>query len=89
MLPDTDDNLAYQGFTFLLCLLLLPVGFCFFFRGPFSAERLLPRFGTAGRPLSYRVLGGEQLWVSRVYSPARRLKLGIWSFPITLPNSAT
>lgn len=56
MLPDTDNNLAYQGFTFLLCLLLLPVGFCFFFRGPFSAKRLLPRFGTAGRPLSYRVL---------------------------------
>ncbi len=56
MLPDTDNNLAYQGFTFLLCLLLVPGGFCFFFRGPFSAERVLPRFGTAGRPLSYRVL---------------------------------
>ncbi len=53
--PDSDNNAAYQGLSFLLLLLI--VAFCssFFFRGHFLAERLLPRFGTVGAPLVYTV----------------------------------
>jgi hypothetical protein len=52
---DTDNMVAYQGFALLLCLVLVSVPFVFFFRMRFSAERLLPRFGTAGTPFQYRV----------------------------------
>lgn len=55
MCPDTDNNVAYQGFAVLLCLLLLAYGFSWVFRARFSAMRLLPRFGTAGSPLNYTV----------------------------------
>lgn len=53
---DTDNTVAYQAFAVLLCLLLVSAPFLFFFRARFSAARLLPRFGTAGTPLSYRVV---------------------------------
>jgi uncharacterized protein (DUF58 family) len=56
MVPDTDNNLAYQAFTFLLVLLLISWCFCFFFKAQVAVERLLPRFGTAGSPLSYMLL---------------------------------
>jgi uncharacterized protein (DUF58 family) len=52
---DTDNTVAYQAFTLLLFLLLLALPFCFFFQVRFSAARLLPRLGTAGCPLQYRV----------------------------------
>jgi hypothetical protein len=53
--PDTDNNVAYQGFTFLLLLLILAFCSSFFFRARFSAIRGLPRFGTVGAPLTYTV----------------------------------
>jgi uncharacterized protein (DUF58 family) len=53
---DTDNTVAYQAFPLLLSLLLVAVPFSFFFKARFSATRLLPRFGTAGRPFSYCVV---------------------------------
>jgi uncharacterized protein (DUF58 family) len=53
--PDSDNNVAYQGFTFLLLLLVLAFCASFFFRAKFSVSRQLPRFGTVGAPLSYTV----------------------------------
>jgi uncharacterized protein (DUF58 family) len=53
--PDTENNVAYQAFTLLTCLLLVAFVFSWFFRARFSATRLLPRFGTVGAPLSYSV----------------------------------
>jgi uncharacterized protein (DUF58 family) len=53
--PDTDNNVAYQGFTFLLLLLILAFCSSFFFRARFAASRALPRFGTVGAPLIYTV----------------------------------
>src|SRR6516165_10743961 len=53
--PDTDNNVAYQGFTFLLVLLILAFCSSFFFRARFTATRGLPRFGTVVAPLSYTV----------------------------------
>ncbi|HWI57007.1 MAG TPA: DUF58 domain-containing protein, partial [Bacillota bacterium] len=52
---DTDNNVAYQGFTVLFFLLLVAAGFSISFRARFSARRLLPRFGTVGCPLNYSV----------------------------------
>jgi uncharacterized protein (DUF58 family) len=54
--PDTDNNVAYQGFTLLLALVVLAVAFSWFFRGRFSATRTLPQFGTAGIPFRYTVM---------------------------------
>jgi len=54
--PDTDNNLTYQALPLLLVLLVTAVGLSRLFKAPFSASRVLPRFGTAGCPLSYEVL---------------------------------
>ena len=53
--PDTENNVAYQAFTMLVCLLAVSVAFTWSFRARFSAHRLLPRFATVGSPLTYRV----------------------------------
>jgi uncharacterized protein (DUF58 family) len=53
--PDTENNVAYQALTLLFALLVLGVIFSWFFRARFSADRTLPRFGTAGQPFRYRV----------------------------------
>lgn len=56
MAPDTDSNVAYQGFTVLFFLLILGSLFAGWFRFRYAAERVLPRFGTPGTPLQYTVL---------------------------------
>jgi hypothetical protein len=56
MSMDTENMVAYQGFSLLLVLLLMAVVFSRFFRMKFSVVRLLPRFGTVGRPFTYRAL---------------------------------
>ncbi|HLH56052.1 MAG TPA: DUF58 domain-containing protein [Verrucomicrobiae bacterium] len=52
---DSDNNVIYQGFTFLLLLLVLALCSSLFFRARFSAIRHLPRFGTVGAPLAYSI----------------------------------
>jgi len=53
--PDTENNVAYQAFALLVSFLFVSVAFTWTFRAHFSAHRLLPRFGTVGTPLSYRI----------------------------------
>jgi uncharacterized protein (DUF58 family) len=53
---DTNQTMAYQAFTFCLALLLLSAASGLAFRGRFAARRVLPRFGTAGEPLGYRII---------------------------------
>ena len=53
---DIENTVTYQTFALLLAILLLSFSSSRFFRGRFSATRALPRFGTAGQPLHYRVL---------------------------------
>jgi uncharacterized protein (DUF58 family) len=53
---DVENTVIYQTFTLLAGLLLSAAIFSWFFRGKFSIARSLPRFGTAGEPLRYRVL---------------------------------
>jgi uncharacterized protein (DUF58 family) len=53
---DTAQTVAYQIFTFLLFLFIGSLVWGFFFRARFSAERRLPRFGTVGERLHYRVI---------------------------------
>ena len=53
---DTNRTLAYQAFAFLAGLLAIALAASLFFRARFAVERRLPRFGTAGEPLPYRVV---------------------------------
>ena len=52
---DTENTVAYQAFTLLWFLVFVAVAFSCRFKLRFSAVRSLPRFGTAGRPFTYRV----------------------------------
>ena len=53
---DTNQTVAYQAFTFLLAVLVLALAAGFGFRLRFAARRVLPRFATAGQPVTYRVV---------------------------------
>jgi uncharacterized protein (DUF58 family) len=53
---DIENTVTYQAFALLLAFLVLAFACSRFFNAKFSAERFLPRFGTAGLPLHYRVL---------------------------------
>ncbi len=52
---DTENSVAYQAFTLTLGLLLVGFLGSLRFKLRFAAERALPRFGTVGQPLRYRV----------------------------------
>ncbi len=52
---DTESSVGYQAFTLLLALLLVAVLSGFRFKARFTVERLLPRFGTVGQTLNYRI----------------------------------
>lgn len=52
---DIENTVTYQSFALLFAFLVFAFLSSFFFRGKFSASRSLPRFGTAGQPLYYRV----------------------------------
>jgi len=52
---DIENTITYQVFALALTLLIFGFVGSRFFRGKFSATRSLPRFGTAGQPLHYRV----------------------------------
>jgi uncharacterized protein (DUF58 family) len=54
--PDTDHNQTYQALPLLFVLLVVAVCWSWRFKAPFSASRLLARFGTVGCPLGYVVL---------------------------------
>ncbi len=54
--PDTDNNVTYQALPLLLFLLAVAVCLSRLSRVRFSASRVLPRFGTAGCPLEYRIV---------------------------------
>ena len=53
--PDTDNNVSYQALPLLLFLLVASYCWSRMFKSPFSATRLLPKFGTVGFPLNYHV----------------------------------
>ncbi len=53
---DIENTESYQSFVLLLALLLFAFACSFRFSGKFSATRILPRVGTAGQPLPYRVV---------------------------------
>jgi uncharacterized protein (DUF58 family) len=53
---DTENTVIYQALPILLFMFVSAAAFSWFFRARFSATRLLPRFGTVGRPFYYRVM---------------------------------
>jgi len=60
---DVQNNVLYEAFSVLLSLLMLAFGLSRFWRARFAAKRHLPRLGSVGHPLYYRVeiknLGGK------------------------------
>lgn len=56
MSADISQSVSYQALALILTLLVASFVSCQFFRVRFQAERLLPRFGSVGSPLHYRVL---------------------------------
>lgn len=57
---DTENNVAYQMLCLLLGLLLVALAFGWWFRWRFDVTRVLPRFGSVGVPLNYRVTISNQ-----------------------------
>ena len=53
---DIENTVTYQAFALLLALLLFSFFFSFRFSGKFSATRRLPRIGTAGQPMFYKIV---------------------------------
>ena len=54
--PDTDNNVIYQVLPLLLFLLVVAVGWSRSLSVRFAVTRLLPKLGTAGCPLDYRIV---------------------------------
>ena len=52
---DTRRTVIYQAFAFLFVLLLISYLWGLFFRLRVTISRIMPRFGTAGEPLEYRI----------------------------------
>ena len=52
---DIENTVSYQCFILLMAMLMLSAASCVFYRARFAANRILPRVGTAGQPLHYRV----------------------------------
>ena len=52
---DIENTVIYQSFALLLAFLMMAFAGSFLFGANFSVTRSLPRFGTAGQPLKYRV----------------------------------
>ncbi|SRR5581483_7753116 len=72
---DTSNLVAYEVFALLACVITMAVVFSWFFRAKFAATRLLPRFGTAGQAMSYRVVvqnltGHDQEGLTLLENPA-------------------
>jgi uncharacterized protein (DUF58 family) len=53
---DVETTVAYQAFSLLLALLVTALAGSWFFRARFAVTRWLPRLGTAGQPLHYRLV---------------------------------
>ena len=52
---NTHINLAHQIFTFLFALAVIALAAGRFFDAPLRIQRTLPRYGTVGEPLAYRI----------------------------------
>jgi uncharacterized protein (DUF58 family) len=52
---DTNRTVGYQVFTLVLAFVVLSAACSAVFRGRFTARRILPRFASAGVPVSYRL----------------------------------
>ena len=68
---DTKQTMVYQVFTLLLALILIDMISSLIFRFRFSANRILPRFGSAEDSMEYRVV---------IYNQTTRTQQGLWLF---------
>jgi uncharacterized protein (DUF58 family) len=65
---DTNLSVAYQAFAFLFMLCACAFLGARFSRSPFAAQRVLPRFGSVGVPLVYKV---------ELQNPTNRVQQGV------------
>jgi uncharacterized protein (DUF58 family) len=56
MATDAEQSMGYQVFALLLCFAVAAMAVAPFFRMKFTAERVLPKFGSAGHALRYRIV---------------------------------
>src|SRR3970282_1554449 len=56
---DTNRTVGYQVFTLVGALLAISVLASLRFRASFTARRIVPRYASAGEPVTYRVLIGN------------------------------
>ena len=77
---DTEQTTAYQGFAYLVSLIVLAAAASSMFRGRFSVRRDLPRFATAGEPLEYR------LYVRNLSRKAERGLMLFEDFEFSFPS---
>jgi hypothetical protein len=77
---DTKQTVAYQAFTLLVSVLVIEMVSSLFFHFRFRATRTLPRFGSTGDPLQYRVV---------VQNLTGRVQRGLWlseNFKVVCPD---
>ena len=77
---DTYQSLSYQVFALACSLLTVSIVITLFSRHRFQAKRVLPRYGTVGLPLPYRVIV-----MSQSQRQPKRLRL-IESFAHSFPS---
>ena len=77
---DTEQTTAYQGFAYLVSLIVLAAAASSMFRGRFGVRRDLPRFATAGEPLEYR------LYVRNLSRKAERGLMLFEDFEFSFPS---
>ncbi len=77
---DMNLTVAYQMFALLFCLLAVSAAWGWTSRKKFEARRVLPKFGTVGTPLPYRVV---------VRSESRRIErdLSLWERMADTPEA--
>ncbi len=66
---DTKQTMAYQAFTLLLSIVVIEMLSSLFFCIRFSVTRILPRFGSAGDQLQYRIM---------VHNQTGKAQHGLW-----------
>ncbi|HLO87342.1 MAG TPA: DUF58 domain-containing protein [Nostocaceae cyanobacterium] len=65
---DTNQSVTYQIFTFLLSIVIISLIYSIFSRYRFTGNRFLPKFGTVGIKLKYRIF---------IYNKTNKIQTGL------------
>lgn len=76
----SSQSMNYQIFSLLLSIFTISVAFSLFFRDRFGATRMLPKFGTVGVKLKYRIT---------IYNKTNKIQQGLKLFENFAPSYPT